>query len=113
MERACRVAGRSDDPIHRRLRDNDKAQALLMVNRPAEALPLVAVTPEDNPYFRTGLLLKQTEAYLAMDKASDAHDHLHQAYSIIETHNILSSSFSSECTGATLVNFAGKSFMAF
>lgn len=89
LERACQVAGRSDDPIHRRLRENDKAQALLMVNKPAEALPLIGVTPEDNPYFRTGLHLKQTEAYLAMDKASDAHDHLHQAYNIIETHHIL------------------------
>lgn len=89
FDQACRVAGGSDDPIHRRKRENDKGRMLLDIRRPAEALQIITVEPDDNPYFRTEQLLAQAQAYLEMNNISEAHDYLDQAYREIEAHHLL------------------------
>jgi transcriptional regulator with XRE-family HTH domain len=88
IDQACRVAERCENPIYRRLHENDKARILLKIQRPAEALNIIATAPDDNVYFLTGQLLEQAEAYLDMGKPSEAHDHLDQAYHQIEAHNL-------------------------
>ena len=89
FDQAIQVAARSENPIHKRLRENDKARLLLSMSRPAEALEIITTEQDDNAYFRTGMLLEQAEAYLEMGHASEGHDHLHQVYSLIETHHLL------------------------
>jgi transcriptional regulator with XRE-family HTH domain len=89
FDQACQVASRSENPIERRLRENDKAQVLLRLQQPAEALEIITIEPDDNAYFRTGQLLEQAQAYLQLGHVSEAHDKLHQAYNHIEAHSLL------------------------
>jgi transcriptional regulator with XRE-family HTH domain len=89
FDQAYQVAEHDESPILRRLWTYDKAQVLLSIQRPAEALQFITVEPDDNPYFRTNQLLTQAEAYLAIDHASEAHDCLDQVYTNIEAHNLL------------------------
>ena len=86
---SCQVAALCKRPIELRMRENDKAQVLLTMKRPEEALQIITVEPTDNVFFRTGLVLEQAEAHLEMGHISEAHDHLQQAYSNISAHNLL------------------------
>jgi len=88
MDRACEVVARCDDPIHRRVRESDKASMLLKIGQPANALAILNPEAGDNPYFHTGLILERVEAYLGVGEVSEAHDHLQEAYSNIEVHHL-------------------------
>ena len=89
MDRSCQLAERSGDPILKRVRESDKAAMLLRIGRPEAALPILSLAPDDNPYFRTGLLLELTEAHLGVGDVSEAQDCLQQAYSNIDVSRLI------------------------
>ncbi len=89
MDRACQAAARCDDPLIMRARESDKASVLLKIGRPGAALPILRLEPQDNPYFRTGLLLGLAEAYLGVGDVSEAQSCLQEACRNIEAHHLI------------------------